>query len=777
MREFFKKYVSSINSNWGSHFYRKSFIIILFITAIPGIVVGTGIYFIGVKEVERELQELHTTQIDTRAKHIDQQLNYLEDALSYWAFEPRFSTMLLDIDFSYDFLETRDIKRTLLTLQGSHPLVERVELFVDRDDIPILFRPSYSEIEDSERLDYYQTFLREGQYIDWTFIPPGEEQFEEYEPFSLLLTHNIPGASQPPFGSLIVNINSQALVQQMETLTPYEKGATLMLNEDGEVLFSSNDTEYDNFVSVLQDGVNASESGNLSFQFETKDETFTVSTGTMDRINHEWTYVSAAPISSITSPIVFISQVIIGSSLLLVGLAFILAWFASRRIYMPIRKLSDQLSESSTGWEDSSKDELEIIEERWQKLTNERVTLQKRLTEQIPQLRQNFLHQLMNGYLYHYSEDELRKRMTNYGWNMENRKFIVIDIQLTGLHDSPIVLDKDESLVTFTCMNIVGEVADDYFSQFTILNHYDLSLSLFINYSFEDSERVHRFSEEVMSKINELTEMKVTVTQSNTTTETKKIPHLFGEVSHGKRYREFENKNQLIDLSDTNAVKNENRVYYPFETEKEIIQSVRRGELEETEKLLKKFIDEIIQKGVHEINIQPGMIQLYGKIQHEILHTGIHPGHLFTGRNLLEELQQIKEQRHMVDWMMTEVICPFIKVLEGQMNIETKRDVEQVVAYMQKNYHHDISLESCADAIGTNSYSLSKSFKKIKGENFIDFLTQLRMDEAKELIVNTDLKISDIAEKVGYRHSYFNRIFKKQTGIPPSQFRKLHRKE
>ena len=87
----------------------------------------------------------------------------------------------------------------------------------------------------------------------------------------------------------------------------------------------------------------------------------------------------------------------------------------------------------------------------------------------------------------------------------------------------------------------------------------------------------------------------------------------------------------------------------------------------------------------------------------------------------------------------------------------------------------EISLDSCAERIGTSSYTLSKSFNKILGINFIDYLTDLRIQKAKELLEGTDMKIGDIAERVGYRHSYFNRIFKKQTGVTPSQFRQSKR--
>lgn len=121
-------------------------------------------------------------------------------------------------------------------------------------------------------------------------------------------------------------------------------------------------------------------------------------------------------------------------------------------------------------------------------------------------------------------------------------------------------------------------------------------------------------------------------------------------------------------------------------------------------------------------------------------------------------------------WLIKDAITPYIERLEGRKNLELKRIVEQVVSKLEENYMNDISLESCSDEVGTNPYSLSKAFKQIVGINFIDYLTQLRMEKAKELLIHSDMKINDIAENVGYRHSYFNRIFKKKWGCHLANF-------
>jgi YesN/AraC family two-component response regulator len=126
-----------------------------------------------------------------------------------------------------------------------------------------------------------------------------------------------------------------------------------------------------------------------------------------------------------------------------------------------------------------------------------------------------------------------------------------------------------------------------------------------------------------------------------------------------------------------------------------------------------------------------------------------------------------------VQWMKAKVLAPYAEEAEARANAQLKRMVEQTVEYMHGHYMQDISLEACADLAGTTPYSLSKIFKQTTGVNFIDYLTNLRITKAKTLLRESDKKINDIAEAVGYQQSYFNRIFKKQVGVTPGKFRDL----
>lgn len=98
---------------------------------------------------------------------------------------------------------------------------------------------------------------------------------------------------------------------------------------------------------------------------------------------------------------------------------------------------------------------------------------------------------------------------------------------------------------------------------------------------------------------------------------------------------------------------------------------------------------------------------------------------------------------------------------------------ELMMQYIRQNYQAELSLGELAQKIGYTAEYIGKLFKKHTGETPSKFLTKLRMNEAKYLLIHQpELEIKRIGELVGYRDSfYFSRIFKSHNGVYPSEFR------
>lgn len=104
--------------------------------------------------------------------------------------------------------------------------------------------------------------------------------------------------------------------------------------------------------------------------------------------------------------------------------------------------------------------------------------------------------------------------------------------------------------------------------------------------------------------------------------------------------------------------------------------------------------------------------------------------------------------------------------------------VARVSRYIAGHLEEDLSLVRLADMVYFNPSYLSRVFKQITGQNVIERINGARVARARELLVDTRLKIKDIAQKVGYDSpSYFTQFFKRETGMSPQEFRDLSHRE
>ena len=93
--------------------------------------------------------------------------------------------------------------------------------------------------------------------------------------------------------------------------------------------------------------------------------------------------------------------------------------------------------------------------------------------------------------------------------------------------------------------------------------------------------------------------------------------------------------------------------------------------------------------------------------------------------------------------------------------------------YLEDNYMFDLSLDSVGEILHISPAYLSAQFKKYQKMNFLDCLTALRINAAKELLAAPFRSSAEVASMVGYEDaSYFARAFKKRTGMTPTQYRR-----
>src|SRR5690606_22126467 len=130
----------------------------------------------------------------------------------------------------------------------------------------------------------------------------------------------------------------------------------------------------------------------------------------------------------------------------------------------------------------------------------------------------------------------------------------------------------------------------------------------------------------------------------------------------------------------------------------------------------------------------------------------------------MESLQEIKQY-------VSKYFNDLKEVISRDEQGSHRSIIKKTIYYMESEWQH-ITLCSVAQKVYMTPTYLSLLFKNNTGKTFIEQLTNIRMDKAKDMLKSTSLRNYEVAEKVGYHDSrYFSQIFKKKVGVSPSEYR------
>ncbi len=139
--------------------------------------------------------------------------------------------------------------------------------------------------------------------------------------------------------------------------------------------------------------------------------------------------------------------------------------------------------------------------------------------------------------------------------------------------------------------------------------------------------------------------------------------------------------------------------------------------------------------------------------------------------NSCEEYDELRSK-------VTDLLLRIINMLEDTKENKHEAVMQRCMQYIKQHFMEDISLETAADAIYFSPSYFSTCFKKYSGITFSQYLAQLRMQKALELLESSEYKVYEIALKTGYKDDkYFYRVFKKEHGITPDEYRRNNRKK
>ncbi len=211
---------------------------------------------------------------------------------------------------------------------------------------------------------------------------------------------------------------------------------------------------------------------------------------------------------------------------------------------------------------------------------------------------------------------------------------------------------------------------------------------------------------------------------------------------------------------------------YPLHMEKKLFEEVERGCRNEVRAIAGAFFDWMTRSYPNRLmDIRQKVLELVLWAEHIAVEKTKPSGRFLEREDYLSLLMEMTEPAVLRSWFLWRLgdICGRIadrrKEKEGSL-IEAARE------YIAKNYRKDLSLEEVSRRVNVSPYYFSRIFKEGTGQNFVEYLTMIRMEKAKELLTESHCSMKEISSQVGYSEpNYFSRSFRKNVGVSPTEYK------
>ncbi len=213
---------------------------------------------------------------------------------------------------------------------------------------------------------------------------------------------------------------------------------------------------------------------------------------------------------------------------------------------------------------------------------------------------------------------------------------------------------------------------------------------------------------------------------------------------------------------------------YPYEKEKALISKVRAGDIAASNEVLNDLLGYVLfSKGRNLDDISSRAIELTSLLSRAAIEGGASTDAILKINNeFLKNLSGIKDIDELC-LKLSEIVEVFATSMFTNIHKNNRDVIRHAISYISSNYYnHDLSLKDVAEAVHLNPSYFSALFKESCGSSFKEYLNMVRIEASKQLLLNTDYTIIDIAVATGFEdQSYFSKVFKRYTGFTPRQYR------
>lgn len=483
-----------------------------------------------------------------------------------------------------------------------------------------------------------------------------------------------------------------------------------------------------------------------------------------------WTYLSLITVEQATKETKAIGwyTLMVCSAVFVILLVFSL--FGSRKMYLPIRSLLESVLEGREKDDSKQEDELQVIGDHIHSLRLSKSKLTEQIQGQTQQLKEFFVRKLLLDEL---TPKEIKEKQALFQYDTGSYCLLTVQIDSfagTRFHEN------DRDLLMFAVNNIVLELipSRERLDPVVLRGSQVTILRLEAGSPKTAKDLAYAWAEQIQSTVKAILELSISVGISRFHEHLAAAARAYAESLDALKYRIRFGEGTVLHVED---VLPEQRVHtmFPEWMEKQLIDAIMIPDLEKARQLLHEFLTTAVRDNLHYQEYQMMLFRLLADLIREIQNSGYSIA-FFANHQDTELFSQVNGLRTVGEterWFMTTIIEPMVSLMSSKLDTRNKNISDQMKDIIHHDFESDITLEVCSSRLNYHPNYLKTVFRKETGINFSDYLSQYRLNQAKKWLLETDLKIAEIAERIRYQNPQnFIRYFRKMEDMTPGEYRK-----
>lgn len=751
------------------HFFIP-YIIVMLITHMVGFFTSYQM----LKAMEIEVESIHIASLKQTEKNLHQRIEEIDLIVKQISNSSKVINYqnVSEPHMGSDTYKTIEITKDLFDYKQSNNFIYDYYLYYEQSDTVISVNSSH-DLPSFYQYKYGYTDMSVDQWRDYLtnkfhnkqILPSQQMNVEHHKQSMLTYIHSL-GLPYSTKGSIVILINNKELDKMLGNGLDYKEGWAYISNDDGEIISSTawgeSDVETVEIPTQTQQGL-------FKKNIQSKDMTITY----LKSDQNNWSYVMVQPTGVAMNNLIRLQKIALTTLYISLTFGSIIALYLAKRSSRPLDSIVKQVVEKSDEDWNRSQNAYGLIEDTISRLFSDKDELENKIKEQIPILRQTFFDQLLTG---EFTSEQMMKNMLHHtGINLDGTFYSVIiihfrDDQSEGNEQLLMRLDKTKVLAK----EIILKVDSAH------CHVHDLKANEIAVLFSSKTENIDQHKEDIneyTAQINDILAEKLKIRSLIA------IGGIYGNVFDISRtYEEAKRTIQFIILNNTKAFLRydeipevKNIYHYPIEVESRLINFVKAGDIQDTQKLLKQLFTENFQeKSLSVPTLQLFLYDLSGTLMKviEFLDKSERIREKYIERlfKQLDKSQDLEKKYQIIEDKYVN-ICKVMNDRKKSQNVQLRDDL---IEYVHLSYHHpDLSLAEVANHFQISEVYLSNFFKEQTGEKFSDCIERIRMEHARELLKEDILTINEIAIKVGYyTANTFGRAFKRVHGVSATSYKK-----